>query len=370
MANINKLLSKINQASQAVKSAKGIKSKIGSLGYKGGVNTEEVDKLQEQAEENRRKLEERRAGLQKQLSSATKAGSKAKRSPSGEAIFLEYPVDGDFDNYLVFTTRERKKREGGNLLAEETVSIALPLPEDGWSQDSATKFGESEMGAVARGIDAKVQGGAEAGGVIEEAMNAGKAFIQDAFGSIGGGIGNLRAGRAKNPMKEQTLEEIEFRSFEFSWDMYPRSQAEAIEIQKIIYAFRVASLPDTFAAKDSETAVENFMNYPNVFEIEIDGPLADNVERFLPCVCTKVDVKVIDNADNLIAQSSDSFFSGITSISVGFTEIKLMSQEVYSSRVAPKNMAEFGSTLGTVTDASGSPSLLDEISSTNNSGDG
>ena len=66
MANINKLLSKINQASQAVKSAKGIKSKIESIGYKGGVNTEEVDKLQEQAEENRRKLEERRAGLQKQ----------------------------------------------------------------------------------------------------------------------------------------------------------------------------------------------------------------------------------------------------------------------------------------------------------------
>ena len=60
MPSINKLLDKINQASSAVKSIKGIKSKIESIGYKGGVNTEEVDKLQAQAEEGRRKLEERR----------------------------------------------------------------------------------------------------------------------------------------------------------------------------------------------------------------------------------------------------------------------------------------------------------------------
>ena len=44
MPSINKLLDKINQASSAVKSIKGIKSKIESIGYKGGVNTEEVDK--------------------------------------------------------------------------------------------------------------------------------------------------------------------------------------------------------------------------------------------------------------------------------------------------------------------------------------
>ena len=54
MPSINKLLDKINQASSAVKSVKGIKSKIESIGYKGGVNTEEVDKLQQQAEEGRR----------------------------------------------------------------------------------------------------------------------------------------------------------------------------------------------------------------------------------------------------------------------------------------------------------------------------
>ena len=60
MPNINKLLNKVNQASQAIKSAKGIKAQIASIGYKGGINTEEVDKLQEQAEKARQDLENRR----------------------------------------------------------------------------------------------------------------------------------------------------------------------------------------------------------------------------------------------------------------------------------------------------------------------
>ena len=80
MPSINKLLDKINQASSAVKSVKGIKSKIESIGYKGGIDTSVVDQLQEIAEEGRRKLEERRASLQKGLDSATKAKGKAKRT--------------------------------------------------------------------------------------------------------------------------------------------------------------------------------------------------------------------------------------------------------------------------------------------------
>ena len=101
MPSINKLLDKINQASSAVKSVKGIKSKIESIGYKGGVNTEEVDKLQSQAEEGRRKLEQRRATLQKGLDSATKAKGKAKRAPQDGNTDLQYPLAGDIDNFIL-----------------------------------------------------------------------------------------------------------------------------------------------------------------------------------------------------------------------------------------------------------------------------
>jgi len=361
MPSINKLLDKINQASSAVKSVKGIKSKIESIGYKGGVNTEEVDKLQQQAEEGRRKLEQRRASLQKSLDSATKAKGKAKRSPANPAQDLQYPLDGDMDNFMLFTTRKRKPREsGGNLLSDQEISIALPLPDGGWSQDSDVKYGEKAIGAGARAIDQAISGGGEAGGMLDEVVNAATGFIQNAIGSMGGGIRNLRAGRAVNPMEEQMLESVDFRTHSFEWDMYPRSYEEAVMVQRIVHAFRVAMLPDTFAAGGDDEGdtptVENFFNYPNVFELEIEGPVSKQMERFLPMVCTSVKFTPIDNIDYMIGQSDDEFFSGYSKISLDFTEIKLMTQEVYEDRVAPEKVKGM---LGTVTDTSGSPSLFD-----------
>ena len=362
MPSINKLLDKINQASSAVKSIKGIKSKIESIGYKGGVNTEEVDKLQAQAEEGRRKLEERRATLQKSLDSATKAKGKAKRAPSGSAEDLQYPMDGDIDNFLLFTTRERKKRQsGGNLLSGSSVTIALPLPEGGWEQESKVQFKTESIGAFARGIDAGISGGEEAGGVLEETMNAAKGFVQNAIGSMGGRVQNLLLRRAVNPMEEQMLEGVDFRTHQFAWDMYPRSYDEAVMVQRIVHAFRVAMLPDTFAAGDGDgdentATTENFFNYPNVFEVEIEGPVAKQMERFLPMVCTGVTVTPIENPDHMLAKSDDEFFSGFTKLSLEFTEIKIMTQEVYEDRVSPEKVKGM---LGTVTDTSGSPSLFD-----------
>tara|TARA_A100000164_G_C21939319_1_gene789761 strand:+ start:1032 stop:2132 length:1101 start_codon:yes stop_codon:yes gene_type:complete len=361
MPSINKLLDKINQASQAVKSVKGIKSKLESIGYKGGVNTEEVDKLQAQAEEGRRKLEQRRATLQKSLDSATKSKGKAKRAPSGGHRDLQYPLDGDIDNFMLFTTRLRKKRtSGGNLISDTPVTIALPLPEGGWNQESKVTYKTESIGAFARGVSGAIQGGEDAGGVFEEAVNAGKGFIQNAIGSMGSGVGNLRAGRAVNPMEEQLLEGIDFRTHSFAWDMYPRSEKEAIMVQQIIHAFRVAMLPDTFAAgdgEDSENTTENFFNYPNVFEVEIEGPVSKQIERFLPMVCTGVTVTPLENPDFMLAsENDDEFYSGFTKISCEFTEIKVMSQEVYESRVAPEKVQ---GRLGSISDESGSPSILD-----------
>ena len=362
MPNINKLLSKVNQASQAIKSAKGIKAQISSAGYKGGVNTEEVDKLQEQSEENRRKLEERRGNLQKQLSSKNVAKKGARTPPAG-FIDMQYPIEADFDNFLVFETRPRKERKGGNLLSEKRLSIALPLPQGGWSQDAEAKWGENEgIGAFARGA----LGGKNVGGMIEETLNAVKGFISDKMGSMGGGIGNLRAGQAKNPMKEQAFEGVEFRDHSFEWEFYPRSPEEALMCQKIINGFKIALLPDTFASyegadlewgESEHSPSENFFNFPNIFDVYIEGPIAKQMERFLPMVCTGVSVDEMVNDEYIIAMNDDMQWSGSKSLSVSFVEIKLMTQESYASRVAPEILPQ--SEYGNMTNTTGSASLMD-----------
>jgi len=118
-------------------------------------------------------------------------------------------------------------------------------------------------------------------------------------------------------------------------------------------------LPDTFAAgdgEDSENTTENFFNYPNVFDVEIEGPVQKQMERFLPMVCTGVSVTPIDNPDHMLAKSDDEFFSGFTKLGLEFTEIKVMTQEVYEDRVSAEKVKGM---LGTVSDTSGSPSLFD-----------
>ena len=43
------------------------------------------------------------------------------------------------------------------------------------------------------------------------------------------------------------LEGVDFRTHSFSWDMYPRSYDGEAMAERIVHAFRVAMLPDTFA---------------------------------------------------------------------------------------------------------------------------
>ena len=73
-------------------------------------------------------------------------------------------------------------------------------------------------------------------------------------------------------------------------------------------------------------------------------------------VCEDVTAGQIDDDDYLIMQDSETQWSGSKTLSLSFKEIKLMSQEVYASRVALiVDMGEFG----TVTDSTGSASILE-----------
>jgi len=373
MPNINKLLNKVNQASQALKSAKGIKAKIQQAGYKGGVNTEEVDKLQEQAEENRRKLEERRGSLEKQLSSVNKANTVAKKPPELSMTELQYPMQGGYDYYVVFETRVRKPRAGGNFLSKETFSIALYLPED-IVQQSQTTYKAEGVGAMARGIDSALnkKEGEKVDGMLDEAGNVIKGFMNKLGDSMSGGIRNLKAGMASNPMEEQFLEGITFRDHSFEWEFMPRNSKEAIMVQKIVNIFRLAMLPDTFAA-DKESANENFFNYPNVFDVHIEGPeggVQDQIEGFLPMVLKDMTVNTFNGNSEGLISDGEKVWPLATKIELSFSEIKIMSQEVYNEKVGPKSMKAQPNSVrgpGGTVDSTGSPSLLNDTAGT---GDG
>ena len=69
-------------------------------------------------------------------------------------------------------------------------------------------------------------------------------FIQQTINTMTGGLSNLKMGRAVNPMQEQILNGIPFRSWDFTFDFWPKSTEEADAVRKIIYIFRSSMLPD------------------------------------------------------------------------------------------------------------------------------
>ena len=138
---------------------------------------------------------------------------------------------------------------------------------------------------------------------------------------VSSGLVGLSKGVAINPQMEQMLDGIPFRSWDFTFDFYPKSEDEAERVREIIYTFRSSMLPNTGSMKiegadlnplafqedgqiglnenfsfgelvldDDLDTQQNAFNYPNIFDIYFAGPLANNIDGFLPAICTNAQV--------------------------------------------------------------------------------
>ena len=333
---ISKLLDKVNQAKSAVNSVKGIQNKLKNID-----KTSVLDQLGEQAEEAKRTLEKRRSSLEKNLDARNAGKAVAKATPASADIDLIYPVYDQLENYIVFETRARTARDGKkgmNLLSKDNVSIALYLRPEHLSSNYAVNYKTQGFGAGMRGLMDAFDGGSSGdffgeGGSLEkfagEVKNMLGSAINKMANSATGDMLNFSAGRAINPMEEQMLEGIGFRSFSFQYEFYPRSEAEADMVQQIMYYFRTAMLPDTYGTSEV-TDNENFFNYPNVFDVSFDGPIAERVDGFMPMVCTGCDITHGDTELGYFSNGQPTK----SSMKIDFVEIKIVTQENFQ-KISP-----------------------------------
>ena len=123
-------------------------------------------------------------------------------------------------------------------------------------------------------------------------------------------------------MEEQFFKGVEFRSHSFSYEFYPKSSDEARQVEDIIWSFKSAMLPDTFANAEADGAAEGYFNYPNIFNIYYEGSISKRFEDFLPSVLT----------DCTVSHSTKLFHDGYpvsTELGLEFTEVKVITQETY-----------------------------------------
>lgn len=105
-----------------------------------------------------------------------------------------------------------------------------------------------------------------------------------------GGISKI-TGLAPNPRKEQIFKHVNFRTFTFDYQFYPRDAQEAQNVLNIIYQFKLHMHPEF---KDAN----NFLYvYPSEFDIfyYVNGQENMNVNRHTSCVLTDMTVNYSPN---------------------------------------------------------------------------
>jgi len=333
MASLNKILSKVNSASSALKSVKGLKSKISNTDYKKTIaDLSNYDALKELADKEREILEGRRSRLNQDEDAANKMKSikAAKRPPARETKELQYPLE-KLNNYLEMRIRPRKQQNSGanakNLMNDTDTYIYMYVP-TGQVSEAKVSYKEADVGVAARGVMdfMGADGFVDASMAIGDALNAAISSGLNKMANMAtGDVVNFAQGQAVNPMKEQMLEGVGFRSFNMEFTMRPVSQEEADVCKEIIYTLRTAMLPDTFGS-DESNQIENYFNYPNIVDLRWEGPIAKTMDGFLPAVIT--DASVTYGGGSTLETFSDGTPLEMK-LNLSFTEIKVLTQETY-----------------------------------------
>lgn len=381
MAYIDKLTNKFNKAKNAISSLKGISSKLKSIQYESVADT-----LGESKDTARQLLSKRQSALEKTLRGDSAAKVYANKNPEQIGRHLIYPMHDPLKNYITFDIMPRRQRKDGNFyehFGEKTVKIknAAPnrlIPEElefttkhsvykrnqislyipdtlisqanvAYRNEGINQFNRS----VANILSAFAEGG------FGEAYQAGKGqvgqlvttFINQTMNKLSGGITNLRGGRAVNNQQEQLLDSVNFRTFDFTFDFYPKSREEASVVKEIIKTFRQSMLPDSYVAnmlagvKIGEESPESqnaaYFNYPNVFRIYFSGPMSAHVDGFLPCVCQNAQV---DYAGGQKFSVMEDGMPNHIQLNLTFAEIKIMTLGNYERiRAGVSNDPQLGS---------------------------
>ena len=136
---------------------------------------------------------------------------------------------------------------------------------------------------------------------------------------IGEFVGKV-SGTAANPKKEQLFRNVDFRTFSFNYQFFPRSKEEAQKVQAIIKMFKLHMHPEF---KD---ASHFLYTYPSEFDIYYyqNGQENMNIHRHTSCVLT--DMNISYTPQGILSTFEDGMPTQIN-VQLQFKELALLTKE-------------------------------------------
>lgn len=198
-------------------------------------------------------------------------------------------------------------------------AIALHIPTDLSVRYSANWEEEGTAGTQA--LMAGAENAATVVG-IPNAIGAGASYLAGvALKTPGvGSTLSKSSGTAANPKKEQLFDRVDFRTFTFTYQFFPRSPEEAANVRAIIQAFKLHMHPEY------RDAYHFLYIYPSEFDIYYyqNGKENMNLHRHTSCVLTDLNVSYTPQG------TFSTFANGMPTqinVSLTFKELALLTKE-------------------------------------------
>jgi hypothetical protein len=223
-----------------------------------------------------------------------------------------------------------------------TDSIAIYLPPN-VSDDTTIKYQGVDMGAIGmlavgganlvdaiQRTDMAAMGSVIGGAAAKAAMVGAKKFSAEAislFGDIDPDkviqFGEKAFGRATNPYMEVLFDNVDLRTFDYTFTFSPRNADETNDVQTIIKMFRFHALPEVSGTNQA------FMKLPSTFDIHYMYQLDEDIAKensfytkIATCVCSGVKV-------NYTPEAVKSFASGAPTqitMTLSFQETEMLTK--------------------------------------------
>jgi len=135
-----------------------------------------------------------------------------------------------------------------------------------------------------------------------------------------GAAASAAFGLASNPKKEQVFKNVDFRTFQFDYQFFPRNKDEAANVIEIINTFKYHMHPEF---KDAN---EFLYVYPSEFDITYyqNGQENQNLHRHTSCVLTEMNVNYTPNGQ---FNSFDNGMPTQINITLSFRELSLLTKD-------------------------------------------
>jgi hypothetical protein len=223
------------------------------------------------------------------------------------------------------------------------VTISLYMPPQVQVQYQV-KYADQKIGSLAQiGMQAieAFRGGSSvrasltnlrdaAGGNVREGMTNMLNSTLDTLAPGARALQQIDSGKVITPRMEMMFEGVGRRSFSFTFDFLPKSEAEAKTVEQIIYTFKENMMPSY-----TNATTRREMEIPNTFDIQYMYQDTENgfINKISECFLTTVDVQY--GGDRFTAHERSTTGKGDSGappqkskITLSFTELETLSKEM------------------------------------------